>query len=388
MNLFITLNDVLYFRDGRPFDVGEENIATLRFPPNPITFYGAIKGTIIGQQYKTFSDYKVAVNNGFSIPDEILPNVAASSLVISDFGLAFRSANKIKRFYPIPSDVSVDKSKKPDRYIILKPNGKFEWTNFPNNGNLQMLSTDEIITNKELHLDNPEGFITLKGLQNYLNNEKIDYKEIVDPIEVFTGEHKTTITKDPKSKTAQESKIAAQEFGRLKIKPGVDCINETGFVLSVSSKLLSTTGIKLIRLGGEGRTSHYEVVDFDFERPTLPVITGSRFKLILLTPAIFQNGWVPDGIDPTTCEGEIGEIKVSLIAAAVDRYTGIGGWDIIKNESKPLRRAVPTGSVYFFEAKDKKENLTEKLNNIFDKSLLSNSNFGKQGLGLSIIGGW
>ena len=39
------------------------------------------------------------------------------------------------------------------------------------------------------------------------------------------------------------------------------------------------------------------------------------------------------------------------VAAAVSTATA-GGWDLVLNQAKPLRRAIPSGSVFLFEPVD------------------------------------
>ncbi len=42
-------------------------------------------------------------------------------------------------------------------------------------------------------------------------------------------------------------------------------------------------------------------------------------------------------------------IKIKLITAAIGKPLNIGGWDIVQNAPKIMRRAVPAGSVYYFK---------------------------------------
>ncbi|WP_337845330.1 type III-B CRISPR module-associated protein Cmr3 [Thermus sp.] len=61
-------------------------------------------------------------------------------------------------------------------------------------------------------------------------------------------------------------------------------------------------------------------------------------RALLLTPALFAEGWRPRG-------GEIRGARV--VAAAVGRPLWVSGWDLQAGRPKPTRRAVPAGSVYF-----------------------------------------
>jgi CRISPR-associated protein Cmr3 len=92
-----------------------------------------------------------------------------------------------------------------------------------------------------------------------------------------------------------------------------------------------------------------------------PIFMNSqnRIKMILITPAIFSKGWYPSWLNSTP-EGYIGTfpyiheshtIKLKLVSATIERWQPISGWNYDKRNfgSKPMRKMVPAGSVYFFE---------------------------------------
>lgn len=76
-------------------------------------------------------------------------------------------------------------------------------------------------------------------------------------------------------------------------------------------------------------------------------------RLIAVTPAIFGQGWLPDGF-ARKADGFIGSIpgvagEVILRAAFVERPSHVSGWDLARSEPKRTERLVPPGSVYFME---------------------------------------
>jgi CRISPR-associated protein Cmr3 len=46
-------------------------------------------------------------------------------------------------------------------------------------------------------------------------------------------------------------------------------------------------------------------------------------------------------------------IKVRLETCSVGRFLSFGGFDLAKYEPKPMKKAVPAGSVYYFELEEK-----------------------------------
>lgn len=377
VKLFITPNDPLFFRDGRPFDAGGDNTARLLFPPLPSTFYGAIRGTILGQQGTNFSEFKRG-NKWDNKFDSIDPK-GSCSLKISDWGLATKKGRKIIRYYPIPRDIVKLKGNECLAYRKLTP-GKNEFR-LNEKIKLKCLENDSLSKITQFAFGEAEGFITEKGLKDYLTKDIIDKKEIINSADLFLPEPRVIIEKNVQSNTSEEHKIATVEFAKLNMEEG------TGFVIEINSPLLNTdkNSLRIMRIGGEGKTAYYECIDFttEFPKPNL----NKKFKVILLTPAVFKDGWIPDGINKDSFKGVIGGVNVTLSTAAVGRFTPVGGWDIVKGQAKILRRGVPAGSVYFFEA-DSEVNSDELLNKLNFKSILGDLSFGKEGLGLSIIGGW
>lgn len=84
------------------------------------------------------------------------------------------------------------------------------------------------------------------------------------------------------------------------------------------------------------------------------VAGARRVRLYLATPGLFADGWKPGWLD-TQLVGTppgAGGVRLRLVAAAVGRKVWVSGWDMEKDQPKPMRAAVPAGSVYFFEVLD------------------------------------
>lgn len=115
-------------------------------------------------------------------------------------------------------------------------------------------------------------------------------------------------------------------------------------------------------LGGERRLAEFSRTEGDrtlweFPESGLPEKfshdQNNKLRLILATPAIFSQGWLPDWIDKENLSGQIPgtDARVKLISAVTGRWLPVSGWGYERGKEgpKPMRRAVPSGSVYFLE---------------------------------------
>jgi CRISPR-associated protein Cmr3 len=155
-------------------------------------------------------------------------------------------------------------------------------------------------------------------------------------------------------------------------------------------------------LGGERRVAEWQAVPDMYKAQgwSLPCMSGKsselrRLRMILATPAIFSKGWLPGWIDEKTLEGEIPmspsqkgkeSVRVHLVSAVTGRWVPISGWsyEAGRHGAKPLRRMVPAGSVYFFEA-------TKQIFDLCDlwlRSVCDNEQDRNDGFGIALWGTW
>lgn len=165
-------------------------------------------------------------------------------------------------------------------------------------------------------------------------------------------ETRTHVAIDGSSLAAEEGKLfqtTAYDFASRAKSHHQGWENENyGFLIRTDADL--KTG--LIRFGGEGRLSRLHPLDNHtlFSTAALPA-SAQSFSLTLLTPAVFAQGWLPEWLDADTLTGTLPDtnITVKLCAAALSRWQPVSGWDFEHNRPKAMRKAVPAGSVYWFE---------------------------------------
>ena len=110
-------------------------------------------------------------------------------------------------------------------------------------------------------------------------------------------------------------------------------------------------------LGGERRLVHWQRNDAA-ELWTCPeavkaaLESAAQIRMVLATPAIFENGWRPAWLDAKTLTGmPIGDgPSLKLAGVSNARWKAVSGWSLAPPRGpKPIRRMVPAGSVYFFK---------------------------------------
>ena len=229
-----------------------------------------------------------------------------------------------------------------------------------------------------------KGFIKQNYLKQYLkdsNNDSISFFPYEYLIQI---EPKVGIRRNNLTHVSDES--AFYRIGMLRLEnlsiivdfENLDDIPDKGFM----------------KLGGEGKAVSYKKVEnFSFLADYKPVVKDGKFKLYLASPAIFvKDGWLPGCVENSDNDMIIiilKEIKLRLLAAAIGKYVAIGGFDMLKKKNgrsgwpKKMYRAVPAGSVYYFEVLQDVDE--QKLIETFHNKSISDVG-GNEGFGLTFMG--
>jgi CRISPR-associated protein Cmr3 len=151
---------------------------------------------------------------------------------------------------------------------------------------------------------------------------------------------------------ALDSQTATAKEGALYSTEVVSFHAECGFVVRVSTGHINPEELlpsgSLLRLGGDGKGAVCQSMPH-FSLPSAPLaqIEQDRsFRLVLTSPGIFNQGWLPDRTRGTRLEGE--GFSAELVCAAIPRASVISGWDLANWRPKPAQRVAPAGSVYWF----------------------------------------
>lgn len=161
---------------------------------------------------------------------------------------------------------------------------------------------------------------------------------------------------DPATITAQDSALFANDVYET-LHRHDDTLYEWAIGCAADLPAAADLVAQPWTLGSDRRLARAETIDaavFD-NRLDAVAVAASRIRLIVVTPAHFAQGWLPDGFKVSPEHGEYrGRLlgidgEIVLRAAFVGRPAHASGWDMTVGQPKPTRRLVPPGSVYFFE---------------------------------------
>ncbi len=358
--------DTLFFRDGKPFSMGEDTWADSIFPPPPSVIYGALRSAY-------FSNHIDELEKATKDDDP------TKGLKIK--GIYYDIGNDI--YLPLPYDCVKEKDDKNKQVkVIILSMRKDE--------SLNSCPTEYLLSDKDgRKVENvPNGFIGKSAFEKYLAqsvSEKFSIQKIGDYV---LPEPKIGIGIDKKTGTSEEGKLYRVDMRRLSNEKN----DKVSIIVDFEGFELPERG--MMKLGGEGKAASYKPYT-DNIKIDLPQFNKDEkeFKLVLTTPAIFKNGWLPGWINKKTLAGGYKGLKLKLLTAAVGKPINIGGFDMKKRMPKCMYRAVPQGSVYYFKLV---EGDMEKAVSLFHQKTISEfyhereQEFGidsKQGFGIAYVGG-
>ena len=305
--------DTFFFRDGKPFTMGDDTWADSIFPPSPSVIYGALRTAWISEQ-----------KDGFT-PENIKES---EKLTIKGIFVEF---NRNDIALPSPRDLVHEKNVKSNKYLLeLSPN------RVVSKCSLSMVATQ--LQDKFVEEFNTNALLRYSAYENYL---KANIKTVQVEDNYLIEESKIGIGRQFNTHTTQEGSLYRVDMRRFKDEPTSIVVEIEGLTFPSKSN---------IRLGGEGKIAQYESIEAGYCDITAPSnFKNNSFKLCLATPSVFEQGWLPKWINATTFEGEYKGIKVKLLAVTLAKPVSIGGFDIQLREPKTMYRAIPSGSVYHFE---------------------------------------
>lgn len=176
------------------------------------------------------------------------------------------------------------------------------------------------------------------GWQRYLRGQLPDAGQLVPSASLWQLDARIGIGLDAVTRRADDGKLFTSQAIALR--------HNVGFLAAAIGEGLPTGG--LLRFGGDGRGARLEAAPAPAPQACGPDASG-RFKLVLTSPGIFPQGWLPPGLDRENRLQLPGGASARLACAAVARAEVVSGWDLARRQPKAAQRVAPAGSVYWFD---------------------------------------
>ena len=362
--------DTLFFRDGKSFNIMEDNWAENIFPPYPLTIYGALRAEYFSNNLNDFPKRE-------SEEDPSL-NLKINGIYLSVHGQVYA---------PLPNDIVIAKGKQNSQLLklILLDISK----------NKEVLSSYDYkyILKAESEVENiKDAWIRLEDLVKYLNNDLIYDSWSIEPEDL-----KEEISKDYTIIRLSNHILNEPKIGiRLSQKTGtvmehyLYSLNRTKLIdikIIVDFEGLDFPNNGILRLGGRNGKIYFETLTnktSEFNQIKNYKTQKEEFikqfhnegksiiKLYFKTPTIFQNYDKPDFQKHLRA-------KYEVISCALDKHINVGGFNMKEGRPRPMFKALKAGALYYL-----------KINNQDLKNIDINTNLSdqwkKRGFGIYSIG--
>jgi len=347
---YVRPTDSLFVRGNLAFgDSGEHGTGLM--PPPPSLFAGAFRSALLGQDAEHLSSF---LSQGIC-SDAALAQCLGSPDVPGDFRITWLSLAgepdpSIPGVQPEPvSPLPADLLMLGKAFVALEPRPVAHGVQSA--GDLPLRAT--LVSAKQ---EKPKGgiYLSANGLSQHLSGQRPEQDQSIESKHLYQRDPRLGIGLNADARSAEEGQIYTTEGFAFSPKDDKTTAKfaSTGFLIGIAgvANLMPTEG--MLRLGGDGRSAHYRRVSFT--TPAVPNLPGKfkRFRLLLQTPALFKQGWLPEGValqDDGSYRLHGDGFQARLACAALGRRDTVSGWDLYQWKPKPAQAAVPAGSVYWFD---------------------------------------
>lgn len=306
--------DSLFFRGAKPFNSGEGGFLDSQFPPTAQTMAGVIRSAIAEAKGVDWPKFKQGQQ------PEIAQLIGGSSEDAGSLQFAgpylFKGG---KRLYPVPLHVLYDEELRswgrlgPSDHALRTDQGMRHLPKVQDGGQggkpLEQAWLHEDDFRRVLQGQSPQGF----------------YQEE----DLFEAESRTGIGRDNSKRKTEQGLLYFTRHIRLN--------NDMKLMMAVDGAD-DIAPASMLRLGGEGRMAHVQVVSPPPSISQMREIQGQRGVIVLLTHGDFGGK-----AEPPLPDG------VALVSACIGKAVREGGWDYKNSKPKALQSLVPAGSVFFVE---------------------------------------
>ncbi len=329
-------NDTLMFREGFPFNQGDEGTKAAQsvFPPYPPTIVGALR-------------FAMATQKGFPAKpwpsSELGTGVNWQSDQTSLGPLRFgppcvvraNSDGEVQKLFPAPLHLATGQSGKDNTnktsFLFLQP-GKERETDL---GLVRLPSS-------------PDGFVSVKTCEGtYVTEGEMQGilsgklpSSVIDAQRLWQLEPHVGIGIDREKRMVHDGQLYTAAHIRLMEGVGLS-VDVSG--LEDAQQFQDAPVV----LGGEHRMALLSAADqskntpHKTETPTRTPGSTDRYTLIAQSPILLDQrplpGWCEEGLSG------------KLVSACLGKPIWVGGWDSLAKRAIPMRQLIPAGSTFFME---------------------------------------
>ena len=337
---FIEPLDVLFLRGNKLFgDAGSFGESLI--PPWPSVAAGALRSAVLAAKGVDF----VAFAAGKLVDAELGTPSDPGAFALHGFQLARKTADGlVERLYPMPADWIASKATTSNHdnamsIKTLRPTALHTGLTASNPLPLVPLLAEATRSKAESGV-----WLTEAGWAAYLQDQVAAANTLVKSADLWRLDSRVGIGMNAATGSVAEGKLFTVQA--IALATGV------GFVADTVGVNLSR--VHLLRFGGDGRGATCQPITQP--SPTVGYVAlaqNKRMKLVLTAPALFADGWLPNGVarnDSGAYTLNATGISATLTCAAVPRMEVASGWDLAQHAPKMAERVVPAGAVYWFDA--------------------------------------
>lgn len=354
---FIEPLDVLIMRGNKLFgDPGSYSESLI--PPWPSAASGAIRSAMLanrGHDFRAFGKSEITSDKELGTPDN------PGTFTLTRFQLARRDQHgKVEAIYPMPADLVVGKAVEDkqaagksdeDKLVInqLRPASLTNSTIESSNHTAYL----PILPENQRSKPERGRWLNAEGWAKYIEGGTLDpEKHTIGTSELWTLETRIGVGLDDITRSAKTGQLfSLQAASLLKREHQTGQTHDIGFITEVCGATLPDE--MTLRFGGDGRGAlarrakdvRSPVVDYD------AIANNGRCKLVLSSPGLFANGWLPTGTSRHNDRWRFSlhGVEAEIVCAAIPRSETISGFDLATSSPKAAQRAVSTGAVYWLE---------------------------------------
>ena len=348
--------DTWFFKQAlAPDSLAAQELTSL-FPPSTRTLIGALRAAVGEANTVDWASYRAGKQSHI---EDLIGKQSDATPPNAQFAGVFL-AHKGQRYYPMPLNWLGKVSK---REKDAKGNDVIDYQLFKMQPSEKAILCDLgrvvlpvlIETNKAAEKEKTAGakplenlFISAKKLAELLastaSQATLKAEDYLDKSQIFTEEARLGIARNNQTRKTEDGKL--YQTKHLRIAPDIslqlDC---TGWQPKGYSKVMT--------LGGEGRLAQIEHQPIQALQTIKARKEAKGLILSLVTPAKFNEGWLPDGFtsmqkESVDCwQGNINGIALTLVCATIGKAHREGGWNIEKRAARDVESFVPAGSSYY-----------------------------------------